>query len=401
MPERRSKRVERESPTGQSVSFSLRLDSGTYPYDSNARSAPRIAARLTLSSTISLPLVLEFFSSQEFEFLILNHTGEEVHRWGAGRVFSPVSATVLVSGEKHWTVDVPLLDANGVPLPPGLYIAQSYLLTRADAVRTSTTAQSYLASVAFSIQDRHRWLIRKAKVGDSLQVRDLKVPLGGPHGPVRPDEFRMVGVFDIDWITDTRFKRLLDNMMASPGAFKRVRVFKCLNSGLQESGAGAPPVTSSGIVWPALAAPMDFSVTLNGLAEITSRGLIPHVVLGFFPSAVSPSPVTPPASYDNWKTLVASFLNTLAGDARFGAAALNNWWFEVWNEPNNPSFWSGAEADYFNLYDATAGAVSQWQTTSGVKIRLGGPAIIYDLQWMQDFLTHVSGPPTVQCDFIS
>jgi hypothetical protein len=237
----------------------------------------------------------------------------------------------------------------------------------------------------------------EANVEDT--VYDLVVPESGPHGPVRSDEFSMVGVFDIDWLTDPRFERLLDNMMASPGAFKRMRVFKCLNSGAQENGFGPTPLASSGIVWPNVAAPMDFSLTVDGLAEITSRRLIPHVVLGFFPSAVSPSPVAPPASYDNWKTLVMGFLNALA--ARFGPAALGNWWFEVWNEPNNSSYWSGTKADYFNLYDATAEAVGRWQTASGVKIRLGGPAIIYDALWIQDFLTHVSGPPIVQCDFIS
>jgi hypothetical protein len=238
----------------------------------------------------------------------------------------------------------------------------------------------------------------KADVGDS--VFDLKVPKSGPQGPVRPDEFSMVGVFDIEWLTDTRFQRLLDNMQASPGAFKRVRIFKCLTSGTPETGADMlHPTRSSGIVWPNVDAPMNFSLTLNGLAEITSRGLIPHVVLGFFPSAVSPSPIRPPASYNNWQTLILSFLKALA--TSFGVAALSNWWFEVWSEPDNPKFWSGSPGDYFILYDHTASAVGQWQTENGVKIRLGGPGIVYSQDWMQLFLTYVSGPPSVQCDFIS
>ena len=386
------------------VSFTLSLNSAVYFQDPEVPLAPHMIARLILRATVTPPVVLEFFSLQHFDLVIINDAGDEVFRWSAGRAFPMIASNVPVFGEEQWTVDVTLADPAGALLPAGHYIAQSFLVTRTDPGTRNPVAfaKKYAASVEFSIQNRREPPVYKAEAGDS--VFDLVVPKSGPHGPVRSDEFGMVGVFDIDWLTDTRFERLLDNMMGSPGAFKRVRVFKCLNSGAQESGIDPSPVTSSGIVWPNVAAPMNFSLTLNGLAEIASRGLIPHVVLGFFPSAVSPSPVAPPASYGNWKTLVTGFLNALAADARFGAAALGNWWFEVWNEPNNPNFWSGAQADYFKLYDATAEAVGQWQTASGVKIRLGGPAIVYDPQWMQDFLTHVSGPPPlpkVQCDFLS
>ena len=54
------------------------------------------------------------------------------------------------------------------------------------------------------------------------------------------------GVFDLDWLLEPRFTRLLDTMAASPGAFRIVRVFGVLNAGERE----AVFPTSSGSTWP-------------------------------------------------------------------------------------------------------------------------------------------------------
>ncbi len=260
-------------------------------------------------------------------------------------------------------------------------------------------------------------------VGSYLPL-DLTVPTSGPHGPVNSDEFSMVGIFDVgvlapqsvsgSTIDDTdSFGRLLDNMASSPGAFDKVRLFKCLNSG---GGVETNiPISSSGTVWPVGNSQPDFTVTLAGLAAVVQRGLIPFIVLGFFPATVSSSPITPPASYADWQTLVQAFLsalaNALATDARFkGAPTLDKWWFEVWNEPNIPDFWTGQQQDYFNLYQATSDAVLQWQTASGVTIQLGGPAVAWDMPsenlgfdgpgWMQAFLNFVANNKP-KCDFVS
>ena len=69
-----------------------------------------------------------------------------------------------------------------------------------------------------------------------------------------------------------------------------------------------------GIVWSSVASPMDFSMTFNALAALTSRGLTPFVVLSFFPSAVSSSSTLPPSSFENWQRLCA----TKRGDGMSG-----------------------------------------------------------------------------------
>ena len=210
-----------------------------------------------------------------------------------------------------------------------------------------------------------------------------------------------MGVFDVDWLLEPRFQRLLDNMAASPMAFSTVRFFGSLNSGTRES---IDP-TDSGIVWPRVTSPMDFSVTFNALEALTSRGLTPFVVLSFFPAAVSSAPTVPPTSFEHWERLIRGFLDQLAADPRFGASAIRHWWFEVWNEPNIDAFWKGSFSQYLDLYRATSEAV----IASGLDIKLGGPAIAYQpvedpnapALLMQTFLRFLSHEPGVKCDFIS
>jgi hypothetical protein len=213
--------------------------------------------------------------------------------------------------------------------------------------------------------------------------------------------FGTVGVFDVDWLVRPDFARLLDNLAASPGAFHGVRVFGAFTAGKPE----AMIPESGGNVWPRSDQPIDFAATFCALEALTSRGLIPFVVLGFFPPAVSPSPIRPPAAWDDWKRLVRTFFEALAGDPRFGPAAIADWWFEVWNEPNEGRFWLGTPEDYLALYRATSEAVAE----TGVAIRLGGPAIAYKPEadpdagppWIDRVLRFVAADPRLRCDFIS
>jgi glycosyl hydrolase family 39 (putative alpha-L-iduronidase) len=256
-------------------------------------------------------------------------------------------------------------------------------------------------SVAAEVPERLTGEHRRVALTDSAKTQTLMAARAGPQRTVRTEEFGIVGVFDIDWLLEPRFQRLLDNMAASPMAFRGVRFFGSLNSGTREDIDPA----DSGIVWPSIASPMDFSITFNALEALTSRGLIPFIVLSFFPAAVSSSPTLPPPSFENWKRLIRGFLDQLAADMRFGALAIRHWWFEVWNEPNISAFWKGSFSQYLDLYRATSEAVM----ASGLDIKLGGPAIAYQpvedpnapALLMQTFLRFLSDEPGVKCDFIS
>jgi hypothetical protein len=194
---------------------------------------------------------------------------------------------------------------------------------------------------------------------------------------------------------------LLGNLAASPGAFTRVRVFGAFTAGQLEDLVP----DDGGSVWPSPDTPIDFATTFAALETLTSRGLILFVPLGFSPGAVSPSPVVPPSDWLAWKQLVIAFLQQLAADPRFGADAIANWWLEVWNEPNEDRFWHGNTDDYLALYQATSEAV----TTSGMTIRLGGPAIAFKPQvdpaqgapWLERFLRFIAADRALHYDFVS
>jgi hypothetical protein len=224
----------------------------------------------------------------------------------------------------------------------------------------------------------------------------------GPRGPFNPEDFGIVGQYSADWLREPPLQRLLDNMAAA-SAFKGVRFFHALDSGSRANTIDDDTL-DGGKVWPEPHAPMDFSITFDALEAITSRGLTPFIGLLFFPRAVSAQAATPPRSMETWKQLVRGFLDELVSDRRFGARAVRDWWFEVWNEPNGAPFWKGSyNPQYFDLYRATSEAVVE----SGHQIRLGGPAIVYrrdsenSRRDMAEFLAFLRREPSVKCDFIS
>jgi xylan 1,4-beta-xylosidase len=214
--------------------------------------------------------------------------------------------------------------------------------------------------------------------------------------PFRSANFDMVGVFDIDWLTEPRFDPMLDAMAASPGGFGAVRVFGVLNAGTREMDFP----TASGGTWHDPAASPDFTAGLDAVDRLVRRGLVPFLALTFFPPAVSTSPIAPPADLGRWQALLRGFLDAAA--ARFGAAELARWWLEVWNEPNMPQFWAGDFVRYLDLYRATAEAVRE----SGHRVRLGGPAIAWmppdeGPALMERFLAFLRDAPDLPCDFLS
>ena len=157
--------------------------------------------------------------------------------------------------------------------------------------------------------------------GAALVLAPARAETGGAR--FHAEDFATVGVFDVDWLGAPEYVRLLDTIAASPGAFRGVRVFGALSSGVRERVFPE----GSGTVWPAPDAPIDLAPTLLALDALVERGLVPFLPLTFFPRAVSPSPIAPPAEFGAWSRLVRAFLDAVT--ARYGAAAVAGWWFEV------------------------------------------------------------------------
>src|SRR5579872_238085 len=139
----------------------------------------------------------------------------------------------------------------------------------------------------------------------------------------------------------------------------------------------------------------------DGLLE---NGVRPFIELSFMPRALAaslqphafwykPFP-SPPKSYEKWEELVYRFAAHLV--ERYGAGEVEQWYFEVWNEPNI-DFWTGQpkRATYFELYDHAARAIKR----ADPKLRVGGPATA-QAAWVDAMIAH-SVQANVPLDFVS
>ncbi len=139
--------------------------------------------------------------------------------------------------------------------------------------------------------------------------------------------------------------------------------------------------------------------------EMLARGIRPLVELGFMPDCLKSGEttifwwkgnVTPPASMARWSDLIGALTRHVT--ARYGGSEVRRWYFEVWNEPNLSGFFTGTQADYFALNDATAAAIKAVDE----RYRVGGPATagLDEGAWIPEMIAHCaqSGVPI---DFIS
>jgi xylan 1,4-beta-xylosidase len=92
----------------------------------------------------------------------------------------------------------------------------------------------------------------------------------------------------------------------------------------------------------------------------------------------------PPKDYQKWQQLVETFANHLY--QRYGEQ-VENWYFEVWNEPNLTNYWLGSIEDYCKLYDHSVEAIKRVNKN----FKIGGPATSDNgLEFLRKFLEHVT-----------
>lgn len=135
---------------------------------------------------------------------------------------------------------------------------------------------------------------------------------------------------------------------------------------------------------------------------LLSIGMKPFVELSFMPKALASgnrtvfnyqANVTPPRDYKQWTTLIDHLVSHWLD--RYGASEVREWFFEVWNEPNLRTFWTGTQRDYFKLYRDTAETIKKLDTS----LRVGGPATAKS-EWIEEFVQFCERN-RVPADFIS
>ncbi len=137
---------------------------------------------------------------------------------------------------------------------------------------------------------------------------------------------------------------------------------------------------------------------------LLANGVKPFVELSFMPrklaANLTPHPFwykplpSPPKDPGKWSALIQAFAHHLLD--RYGKGEVEQWYFEVWNEPNI-DFWNGdpKQATYFALYDVTAKAIKQVDPA----LRVGGPATA-QAAWVDAFIAHCK-QGNIPFDFVS
>ena len=156
------------------------------------------------------------------------------------------------------------------------------------------------------------------------------------------------------------------------------------------------------------------------------RGMRPLVEVGFMPEALTSKEgpyghhwkpgdnyndiytawTAPPKDYDKWAELVYQWV--LHCIDRYGLDEVNQWYWELWNEPDIP-YWSGTVEEYCKLYDYTSEAILRALPTA----KVGGPETTNPSSrnasaFLKTFLDHVvngtnyaTGRKGSHIDFIS
>jgi xylan 1,4-beta-xylosidase len=135
---------------------------------------------------------------------------------------------------------------------------------------------------------------------------------------------------------------------------------------------------------------------------LLSIGMKPFVELSFMPTTLASGDqtvfhyranVTPPKDLAQWSVLIRKLVQHWVD--RYGIEEVEQWFFEVWNEPNLTAFGTGNQADYFELYRYTADAIKGVHSA----LKVGGPATAANA-WVDDFIAfcNENGLPV---DFIS
>jgi xylan 1,4-beta-xylosidase len=104
---------------------------------------------------------------------------------------------------------------------------------------------------------------------------------------------------------------------------------------------------------------------------------------------------TPPPLYEKWADVAAHIVRHYNQGWANGPRANIRYW-EIWNEPDISSFWSGTPDQYYRLYEVTAKAIKAVDPS----LLVGGPAMAGNLSFFEGFLKY-SRERRLPVDFVS
>jgi len=149
---------------------------------------------------------------------------------------------------------------------------------------------------------------------------------------------------------------------------------------------------------------MSFRSIAVAYDNVLAAGMQPFVELSFMPKHLAGEDVSGvfyyrpnvcmPKDDRKWTDYITAFVKFLLN--RYGTAEVEEWYFEVWNEPDlQVPFFHGSQEDYFHLYEITARAVK----AADGHIRVGGPSTSGS-KWTAAFIRYCR-EHDVPVDFVS
>ena len=252
----------------------------------------------------------------------------------------------------------------------------------------------------------------------------ITADFGQPRGPMQP-LWAYFGYYEPNYTYMKDGQKLLSEIAAlSPGPVY-VRAHNLLTTG--DGTAALKWGSTNAYTEDAQGRPVyDWTIADRIFDTYRARGMKPIAEIGFMPEALSTQPVPyrhhwapgqpyesiytgwayPPKDYAKWGELVYQWVAHCV--ARYGAAEVQTWRWELWNEPNI-GYWQGTPDELNKLYDYTEAAVHRALPAAV----LGGPETTgprWDkaADYLRGFLTHcvsgqnyASGKTGTRLDFIS
>jgi xylan 1,4-beta-xylosidase len=241
--------------------------------------------------------------------------------------------------------------------------------------------------------------LRAATAADSFPV-NIRVDAAKSLGPLKPI-WRFFGADEPNYAYLPNGAKLLGEL----GALKPDQVYfrthnlLCTGDGTPALKWGSTGVYREDTQGNAL---YDWTILDRIFDAYRERGVRPYAQIGFMPKDLSTRPepyqhqwtpqlryeeiytgwAFPPKDYQKWGALVEAWVRHAV--ERYGRAEVEQWFWEVWNEPNI-RYWRSTPEEFHRLHDFAIAAVRRALPTA----RVGGPDVAGSGgKFMEGFLEH-------------
>jgi len=230
----------------------------------------------------------------------------------------------------------------------------------------------------------------------------IQVDAGRSLGPLKPI-WRFFGADEPNYATMKDGRRLIGEL----GALRPRQIYFRAHN-LLTTGDGTPALkwgSTNAYTEDAAGKPIyDWTIVDHIFDTYLARGVRPYAQVGFMPEALSVHPepyqhewrpglkydaigtgwAYPPKDYGKWSELVYQWARHCV--QRYGAAEVEHWFWEIWNEPNGASYWHASPQEFYRLHDYAIAAIRRALPTA----RVGGPDVAgAGGKFMDGFLDHV------------